>query len=80
MADEEDPPLLLKQLEDDQRETCSKSFEAKARYLASSLIVTIPVNVARELVIKLGDRLIIQIWKKEDLRLAQTTSNSSSSS
>jgi len=44
--------------------TYSRRFEAKARYLASSLIVTIPVKVARELGIKLGDRVIVDIRRK----------------
>ncbi|HDI52660.1 MAG TPA: AbrB/MazE/SpoVT family DNA-binding domain-containing protein [Candidatus Bathyarchaeota archaeon] len=40
-------------------------FEAKVRYLASSLIVTIPARVAREMGIRLGDRIIVRVMKKE---------------
>ncbi len=40
-------------------------FEAKVRYLASSLIVTIPAKVAREMGIRLGDRIIVRVRKKE---------------
>ncbi len=42
-------------------------FETRTRYLASSLIVTIPVKLARELGIKLGDEVSIQIQKKNDI-------------
>jgi len=45
--------------------TYAGNFEARVRYLSSSLIVTIPVKVARELGIKLGDRVVIQVQKKE---------------
>ena len=56
---------LLKQIPEEPGERYSENFEATARYLASSLIVTIPVKVVRELGIKLGDRVIIQVRKKE---------------
>lgn len=55
----------LKSIEEIHGGTNSEKFEAKVRYLASSLIVTIPVNVARELGIKLGDKVLIQVRKKE---------------
>ncbi len=45
--------------------TSSMDFEAKVRYLASSLIVTIPARVAREMGIRLGDRIIVRVMKKE---------------
>ena len=40
-------------------------FEAKVRYLASSLIITIPARVAREMGIRLGDRILVRVRKKE---------------
>ena len=47
-------------------EEASESFEAKVRYLASSLIITIPIKVARELELKLGDKVQIKIQKTEN--------------
>jgi len=56
---------LLKQVAEEPGERHVVNFEARVRYLASSLIVTIPVRVARELGLKLGDRVIIQVRMKE---------------
>lgn len=58
-------PLQLKPFEEEYNERYSESFEANVRYLASSLIVTIPVKVTRELGIKLGDRVLINIQKSK---------------
>lgn len=65
MVEEIGSTRLLKQVAEELGERHVVNFEATARYLASSLIVTIPVRVARELGIKLGDRIVIQIQKKE---------------
>lgn len=72
MAGEVGPSILLERPEEEQREAYSRSFEAKVRYLASSLIVTIPARVARELGLKLGDRVQIQVRKKRRLQSALT--------
>ena len=56
---------LSKRIVETPEGTYARNFEAKVRYLSSSLIVTIPVKVARELGIKLGDRVVIQVQKKE---------------
>ena len=61
-----------KGIEDVQEETNSRNFETKVRYLASSLIVTIPVKVARELGIKLGDSVLIQVRKNEEVSPSAT--------
>ena len=61
-----------KRIEDVQEETDSRNFEARVRYLASSLIVTIPVKVARELHIKLGDSVLIQVRKNEEVSPSAT--------
>jgi len=42
-------------------------FEAKTRYLASSNIITIPIEVARGIGLQLGDSVLVNIWKKESL-------------
>ena len=65
MVEEVVPLRLSSLIEREQGEAYIGNFEARVRYLASSLIVTIPVKVARELGIKLGDRIVIQIQKKE---------------
>jgi len=39
-------------------------FEGRVRYLASSLIVTIPVRVARELGLELGDKVIVNLRRR----------------
>ena len=54
----------------------SKNFEAMIRYQASSMIVTIPVKVARDLRLKLGDRVTIHVQKKRDASLALTSQKS----
>lgn len=61
-----------KGIEDVQGETNSRNFETRVRYMASSLIVTIPVKVARELGIKLGDSVLIQVQKKEEVNPSAT--------
>ena len=53
-------------------------FEAKVRYLASSLIVTIPARVAREMGIRLGDRIIVRVMKKEAKPASTSRSQASS--
>lgn len=65
VVDEVSSPRLLKQIAEKHLDRYSGNFEARVRYLSSSLIVTIPVKVARELGIKLGDRVMIQVRKKE---------------
>ena len=55
------------------------NFEAKARYAATCLIVTIPTKVARDLGIKLGDTVIIQVRKKETPPLITLNEPTSSS-
>lgn len=64
MVEEVNSPRLSKLIEGQQEGTYFGNFEARVRYLSSSLIVTIPVKVARELALKLGDRVIIQVRKK----------------
>lgn len=39
-------------------------FEGRVRYLASSQIVTIPAQVSKQLNLKLGDHVLIEIKKK----------------
>lgn len=58
-------PPQLKNFAEKYSERYSESFEANVRYLASSLIVTIPVKVTRELGIKLGDKVLIHIQKSK---------------
>lgn len=71
MVEEVNSPRLSKLIEGQHEGIYVENFEAKVRYLSSSLIVTIPVKVARELELKLGDRVIIQVMKKrETLALA----------
>ncbi len=71
MVEEVNSPRLSKLIEGQHEGIYVENFEAKVRYLSSSLIVTIPVKVARELELKLGDRVIIQVRKKrETLALA----------
>lgn len=65
MTEEVSSLRLSRRIEEEHRETYTRNFEGRVRYLSSSLIVTIPVKVARELGIKLGDRVIIQVRKKE---------------
>jgi len=60
----EEAPRLIKT---ETEETSIGYFETRTRYLASSLILTIPVKLARELGIKLGDQVCIQIQKKSDI-------------
>jgi hypothetical protein len=64
MVEEVNSPRLSKLIEGQQEGIYFGNFEARVRYLSSSLIVTIPVKVARELELKLGDRVIIQVRKK----------------
>jgi len=40
-------------------------FEARVRYLASSLIVTIPARVVRALGLRLGDRVVVRVKTAE---------------
>jgi hypothetical protein len=42
----------------------SREFKARIRYLASSLIVTIPARVAREMGLRLGDMVVIMLRKE----------------
>ena len=65
MIEEASPLRLQERIEEEHGETHTRNFKAKVCYLSSSLIVTIPVKVARELGIRLGDRVIIQVRKKE---------------
>lgn len=44
-------------------ESFNATFEARLRYLASSIIVTIPVRVVREHGLNLGDKVMIGIRK-----------------
>ena len=53
-------------------------FEAKVRYLASSLIITIPARVAREMGIRLGDRILVRVRKKEVKPVSRSGSPASS--
>jgi len=39
-------------------------FKAKIRYLASSHIITIPARVCRDLGLRLGDMVIVEIKRK----------------
>jgi len=57
-------PRLSRLIERGEAEANVGNFEGRVRYLSSSLIVTIPVKVARELGITLGDRVQVQIRKK----------------
>ena len=63
MVDEVESPRLLKRVSEEERQV--RYFEARARYLSTSLIVTIPTKIVRELDIKLGDRVSVQVQKKE---------------
>ena len=60
-------PCLPKLIEEEQEETNDMYFEGKLRYVGASLVVTIPAKVARELGLKLGDRVTIQVQKREDV-------------
>ena len=53
-------------------------FEAKVRYLASSLIVTIPVRVARELNLELGDKVQVKLAKLDSKQALSLQNNVSS--
>lgn len=53
-------------------EQYEKTFEGKVRCLASSSIITIPVNITRELELKLGETVIIKIKKSDDLIPSKT--------
>jgi len=72
MVEEVSRPHPWKSIEEAQGDTDSGNFEAKVRYISSTLIVTIPANVARELGIKLGDRVLIQVRKKQKVDPAVT--------
>jgi hypothetical protein len=61
----EDPSIVN---ESDSYPEVVKDFEAKVRYLASSLIITIPVRVARDMELRLGDRVTIKILKKRPVK------------
>lgn len=79
MVEKIDSIRLLKQVAEEHGERHVGNFEARVRYLSSSLIVTIPVKVARELGIKLGDRVVIQVRKKEESPLLTLQGPTSSS-
>ena len=46
-----------------EKESNNADFDAKIRYLASSLIVTIPRKIATELELKLGETVTIKLQK-----------------
>jgi len=55
-------------------ESYGATFEAKLRYVASSMIVTIPVKVVRELRLSLGDMVIIRLDEKDNQQLLKILS------
>jgi len=57
---------LSRLMEREEAEAHVESFEARVRYLSSSLIVTIPVKVARELGLRLGDRVHVRVQKMRE--------------
>ena len=76
MVEEVSSPRLSKLIEGEHEGIYVGNFEARVRYLSSSLIVTIPVKVARELELKLGDRVIIKVRKKGETHALVTRQRS----
>lgn len=72
-------PGLLERVEPPPKSSPYMDFEARVRYLASSLIVTIPARIAREMGLKLGDRVLIRVRKKESTPVLTSQGLASSS-
>lgn len=51
-------------MKDETENAVKRSFIARIRYLGASSIITIPAKIVRELSIKEGERVEIQIIKK----------------
>lgn len=69
---------ISKKKEGKYRDRNSLTFEAKIRYLAASKIVTIPIEVTRELGLKLGDGVKVRLQKthgSEELSCARAILN-----
>jgi hypothetical protein len=49
---------------EDKNNRVSKRFEGKVRYQCASSIVTIPINIVRELNLQLGETVIVNVIKK----------------
>ena len=52
-----------------EKELNNADFEARLRYLASSLIVTIPAKIAKELELKLGETVTIKLQKNNNPKI-----------
>jgi hypothetical protein len=50
---------------EDKNNSVSKKYEGKVRYQCASSIVTIPINIVRELNLQLGETIIVNIIKKD---------------
>ena len=66
MVEEAAATRLSRLMEREEAEAHVESFEARVHYLSSSLIVTIPVKVARELGLRLGDRVHVRVQKMRE--------------
>lgn len=51
---------------EDKNDRVSKMFEGKVRYQCASSIITIPINIVRELNLKLGETVIVNVIKKNN--------------
>ena len=52
-----------------EKELNNADFDARLRYLASSLIVTIPAKIAKELELKLGETVTIKLQKNNNPKI-----------
>ena len=67
VTEEGDSFCLPKLIEKEREETNHMYFKGKLRYVGASLVVTIPAKVVRELGVKLGDNVTIQVQKRDNV-------------
>ena len=63
-------------VKEEYEEVYERNFEARVRYTGTSLIITVPMRVRREIGLKPGDRVIINVRKEKEAILKKALATS----